>query len=592
VHSAFLAAVIAAGLILIYLSNGRTTGSSDTFAARYLPLTILREGTFYLDSMPFLYTRGSSYFIPAHVHAHADVPYYLRRVNGHYVSEYPPWAAVFALPIYLPPVLRGIAADGPDVARVEKLAAATIVALSAAVLYLALRRLTTTMMALTIIAAYGLGSSTLSLTSQALWQHGPSQLCLAAALYGLVAARSAAPPSRAGGSSRSWPLSRSAWLLLAGFAAGWAAVVRPANILMVVAFGAYVTVHHRRHAIHFGAAAVPAFVCQVLYNAAYFGHPFRLQFPVLDAGLWTTPFWDGLSGVLGSPGRGLFIYSPVFLFSLVGFALAWRLGGDPLLRYASVGFALTVLTYAKWFAWWGGHVYGPRFLSDITPVLSLALYPLRDVLASRWAIRVAFVVALAWSVAAHSIGAFVDDQESSMACATQGRFPDILWSWRSNQLVNPVRVALDGMILRARSVPTSTSAPARLAASYTGNLSVPAGASSPSRTTLSPATHVPLSVRARNEGEAVWLASAPGDRGSVRLVWRWFLPEGSELPIRGRAALCGNVRSGADHTFAFYMTTPHEAGNYLLEVGLLSEGVAWFSELGTPPLRFGVSVIE
>ena len=80
----------------IYLLNGRAIASGDTEPNRYLPVSILRDGSFYLDGFPFLYT--------------PKVPYYVRHFRDHYVSCYPVSGAVLAVPIYLPAVLRG---EGP-----------------------------------------------------------------------------------------------------------------------------------------------------------------------------------------------------------------------------------------------------------------------------------------------------------------------------------------------------------------------------------------------------------------------------------------------------------------------------------------------
>src|SRR5207247_10839248 len=81
----------------------------------------------------------------------------------------------------------------------------------------------------------------------------------------------------------------------------------------------------------------------------------------------TTPTWalfaqvplrDGLAGLLVSPGRGLFVYSPVLLFSLWGFLRMWR-DGPAAFQPLAVGVVLVVLVVSKWFLWWGGHSWGP-----------------------------------------------------------------------------------------------------------------------------------------------------------------------------------------------------------------------------------------
>ncbi|MFQ5873787.1 MAG: hypothetical protein ACE5JL_08290, partial [Dehalococcoidia bacterium] len=355
------AAILFSVLLMLYLANGKTLASGDTAPARYLPLSILREGDFDLDEFPFLYERGT--------------PYYLRFVNGHYVSDYPVGPALLALPFYLPSALGSVGSDSRFLADLEKLSAAAIVALSGVVLYLVLRRLTSLRMALFITAVYGLGTSSLSTSSQALWQHGPSQFALTVTLYCLVRGYSQSP-----------------WAAVAGFPMALAVISRPSDLMIALPLGAYVLLHHRRHVWGFLLSAVPPVLFQLWYNTTYFDNPFRTQWPLLESRLWTTPFWEGLTGILLSPSRGLFIYSPIFALSILGIGMAWRRRGDLLLRYLSVGVLLTILLYSKWWMWWGGWTYGPRLLADLTPILAVFLYPLKDVLLRSRTLEGVFVV--------------------------------------------------------------------------------------------------------------------------------------------------------------------------------------------------------
>jgi hypothetical protein len=393
-----------------YLLNGHAISSGDATPNRYLPVSILRDGSFYLDGFPFLYS--------------PELPYYVRHFRGRYVSSYPVTGAVLAVPIYLPAVLRGEAPESPVWEELEKTSAAVIVALSAVFLFLALVRLTTLRMALLVTGAYAFGTSSLSVSSQALWQHGPSQLGLAAALYFLVKGRARGEAER--------------WIAVSGFALAFAVISRPTDLLLALPLGIYVLLHYPKQVGPLLLFALPPMGFQLWYNATYQGNPFWTQVAVLQGEHWTGRFSDGLLGLLFSPGRGLFIYSPIFLFSIVTLAMAWRRGGDPLLRAAGVGALLVVFLYGRWWPWWGGHTFGPRLLADITPLLALALYPLRDGLnRSPW-IKAAFAVALLWSVGAHSIGAFWDDIAWNAYPLNVDRVPQRLWSWTDNQLVNPV----------------------------------------------------------------------------------------------------------------------------------------------------------
>jgi hypothetical protein len=84
----------------------------------------------------------------------------------------------------------------------------------------------------------------------------------------------------------------------------------------------------------------------------------------------STRFAEGLLGNLFSPSRGLFVFSPVLLFALSGFVLALRDPGQrPLhITYGAIVIAHLIIVGAS-SAWWAGHSFGPRFMTDIVPFL-------------------------------------------------------------------------------------------------------------------------------------------------------------------------------------------------------------------------------
>lgn len=81
--------------------------------------------------------------------------------------------------------------------------------------------------------------------------------------------------------------------------------------------------------------------------------------------------WVGGFGLLFSPGRGLFIYSPSMLLLFFGLRPAWQRHSRP---YFWLIVALSLfywLFYGSWFAWGGTWGWGPRFLLPILPLLML-----------------------------------------------------------------------------------------------------------------------------------------------------------------------------------------------------------------------------
>jgi hypothetical protein len=417
------ALLLFAGLFAVYMANGKTIWSGDTLPMRYLPVSLLREGDFDLDEFPFLYTPGGSKYLalsPDHPftplrRGNLQLPYYLQHTGEHYVSVYPVAAAVLAVPVYLPSVLGGLSPDHKIFEVLEKVSAAAIVAVSAVLLYFALCRITTEGMALGLTLIYGLGTSSLSVSSQALWQHGPSQLALCGALYGAVRG-----------------LTDARWLGLLGFWLAFAVICRPTDILVVVPLVAYMAWQQRRHAYLIALGGLPSLIFQGWYDYTYFGNPLHSQLGG-GAGFWSTSMLDGLSGLLFSPGRGLFIYSPIFLFSALALILSWWRTGTGLVRCLSIGATTTLLLYGKWFMWWGGHSYGPRLLADLAPVLVFVLYTARSWIANSRRVKALFFCAAFCSIYAHAVGAFVEDNRWN-ARVDIDRYPQRAWDWSDNPL--------------------------------------------------------------------------------------------------------------------------------------------------------------
>jgi hypothetical protein len=133
-------------------------------------------------------------------------------------------------------------------------------------------------------------------------------------------------------------------------------------------------------------------------------------------------------GILVSPGRGLLIYSPVFIFSFVGMVMVWRERGHILLKYLSLAPFLSVILAAKWVIWWGGFSYGPRLLADITPILCLYLYQPFESAAGRRLLKFVLFGICGLSVSVHVLGAF-GDGSWNYTPVNVDHAPERLWSW-------------------------------------------------------------------------------------------------------------------------------------------------------------------
>ncbi|MGH7846089.1 MAG: glycosyltransferase family 39 protein, partial [Candidatus Binatia bacterium] len=302
--------------VFIYNANGTHSFAVDSNSTRLLPYSILEEMDFDLEEFTFLYSER--------------IPPYLVRAEKHLVSAYPPGPAIMALPFYIPAFVSGVSAQSNLMIQVEKIAASVFVALSAALIYQCIASIEGGKTALLFALIYAFGTSSLSISSQGLWQHGPSQLLLVASLYGLVRGRE-----------------RERWVGLAGLPLGGSVLCRPTDILVAVPLAVYVLHRHRQQWIAFALGALPSVLFVAGYNLWYFGSVMRMGY---DQGFfsgngWATPFAEGLPGILFSPSRGILIYSPVFIFALWGAYLAWRSRNYVLFRYLTVSVILVVLLY-------------------------------------------------------------------------------------------------------------------------------------------------------------------------------------------------------------------------------------------------------
>ena len=194
-----------------------------------------------------------------------------------------------------------------------------------------------------------------STATRALWQHGPLVLMLSIAM--LLLARTRRRPDL---------------VQYVGVPLALGYVMRPTASLPIAVISVYVLIYHRAWLARYLAGAALVAIPWLVYNLSIY-HALLPDYYVGGAVAQFSPqsqLWDGLLGTLFSPSRGLFIYSPVLLFALSGFALALR---DPAQRPLHIGYGVIVAVHTTIMAataiWWAGHAFGPRYLTDVIPFL-------------------------------------------------------------------------------------------------------------------------------------------------------------------------------------------------------------------------------
>ena len=111
-------------------------------------------------------------------------------------------------------------------------------------------------------------------------------------------------------------------------------------------------------------------------------------------------------------------------------------------------------------------------------------------------------------------------------------------------------------------------------------------------TTLRPGETVAVWVQVRNDSDRAWPPSDRGDvRYQIRLGNRWFDASGATL-VRddARAPLYHALYPGGRTDMLLAITAPDRPGDYLLDIDLAQEGIAWFGSQGSAPIRVLVRV--
>jgi hypothetical protein len=180
------------------------------------------------------------------------------------------------------------------------------------------------------------------------------------------------------------------YLLLSAFSIGCAFIIRQISILVLSPLLILILTYSLKKS-HFKTAAkivtrdialfflafLPFVVLDCWYNYYRFASIFKTGFTVMASryGIHLfegTPFHIGFAGLLISPGKGFFYYSPIailFFFSIKSFSRK-----HPRL---AVSFIFIILSYllllSNYVFWHGDWAWGPRFLLVITPFLIIPI---------------------------------------------------------------------------------------------------------------------------------------------------------------------------------------------------------------------------
>lgn len=355
-----IAALLFFMVLLLHASSANVT-STDSAWAIHTAMSLVQQGNTDLDEYRDLIARTP------------DLDYTIESVNGHLYTPYPLGASLLAVPVVF--VIDRLSAvvsplrfsDYLKQARpieTELFIASLLVALTAVILYQLARRFLDRRGAVLFVLIFAFCTSAWSTASRALWQHGPSMLMLAVALYVVVLA-----------------LDRPQLIQYLSLPLVFSFVVRPTNSLSILVFTVYVFVNYRRYFLRYLAWSLPVVVPFLIFNLSLYHALLSTYYRSYQDFRLDPHFVEALIGLWISPDRGLLVYSPILIFA--GWGLSLNLRHSPYRRIDLTLLAIVTLHYlvlASWPMWWGGWSYGPRMMTDMLPYLMYWLIPVIAIL--------------------------------------------------------------------------------------------------------------------------------------------------------------------------------------------------------------------
>lgn len=204
---------------------------------------------------------------------------------------------------------------------------------------------------------------------------------------------------------------RAMWLWLAGISLGWAIFTKSASIINVPLLGLYLWgvvwqmpwSKQFRAGLIFGIPIAVGLGLVLLYNWWRFESPMDTGYRNIG---WNFPFWQGVYGLIISPGKGYLLYNPVMVLALMGsFFFARRHRAELVLIGGLV--VTNVVFLASYDHWHGGGSWGPRLLLQLTPFVILPLGSLLPSLPRKGPLNLGFALVVMLSVVAQIPGVAV-----------------------------------------------------------------------------------------------------------------------------------------------------------------------------------------
>jgi len=108
-----------------------------------------------------------------------------------------------------------------------------------------------------------------------------------------------------------------------------------------------------------------------------------------------------------------------------------------------------------------------------------------------------------------------------------------------------------------------------------------------------------IRVKVKNSSDVMWwsrgarINTRPDNKFYIAVGNRWLKSDGSLLTnMDGRYGIPKDLAAAEETEVPLSITAPKEPGDYTLEIDLVQEQVAWFSEKGSPTAKTKITVVK
>ncbi|OGP52173.1 MAG: hypothetical protein A2Y79_12845 [Deltaproteobacteria bacterium RBG_13_43_22] len=323
--------------LIIYLANGYSIWGGDTTYNSLLPWRII-QGEGFSFSKEYVIQHGS---------------WGLIQVGDYFAPVFPIGPAFLGIPTTLINYLLTPTPMFSAIGWNQKVTAVWVTALSAAIMfqliYLVSRK---RWLSLLLASGFAFGTTQITISAAALWQHGPAVLLICVGIFFLVRGQQGDP--------RFFPL--------AALPLAFLPVMRTQTVLFYLAGLASVALLQPKMILRFFLWSLPGISLTLwvnlgLYHSLLGGYGYQAS-----GNDFATPLLEGVMGSLFSPNRGLLVFSPFLILGIIGGGILWVKRSVIAISFGLAA-VLFFLVHAKYGHWHGGYCVAPRFASEVVPIL-------------------------------------------------------------------------------------------------------------------------------------------------------------------------------------------------------------------------------